>query len=84
MTKQDLKQKVRKHKKDACGFRSVKSLTLSAATQAIRRLCTPSIKTGKSKVSKELAEKFLGGSGRKGVSEFVDQMQWQRGGFSML
>lgn len=64
MTKQDLKPKVKKPKKDA--FRPCKSLSLSAATQAIRRLCTPSIKTGKRKVSKELAEKFLGaGSGRR-------------------
>ena len=66
VTKQDLKTKAKDAKKKRPAFRPCKSLSISAATQAIRRLCTPSIKTGKRKVSNELAEKFLGcGSGRR-------------------
>lgn len=44
----------------------MRSLNDSAATQAIRRLCTPSVKTGKAKLSKELVQKFTaGGAGRR-------------------
>ena len=54
----------------------VRSLNESAATQAIRRLCTPSVKTGKAKVSAELVKKFTGGGG--GRKELV--MLWMKCG----